>query len=54
MSDQERQELIERLDRVEKQLKTGFTESGRKLSMMETAQIWLCIKSAKRRLGVVL
>jgi hypothetical protein len=54
MNETERQELIERLDKAEKQLNTGFTESGRELGLMETAKIFMYIKAAKHKLGVVL
>jgi hypothetical protein len=54
MNDTERQELIDRLDKAEKQLNTGFTESGRELTVNEAAIIRLFIKTARNRLGVVL
>jgi hypothetical protein len=53
MNETERQELIDRLDKAEKQLNTGFTESGRELSLMESMRAWMWIRSAKRQLGVI-
>ena len=54
MSDKERQELIDRLDRAEKILKTGFTERGKYLTLLETTYILSLIHQAREELGVVL
>jgi len=50
---EEKADLLKRIERIEEQLNTGYTESGRELGLMETAKILIYIEQARRTLEVV-